>query len=394
MFWRNLAEMAVLASLIAWPTPGRAEDETTTGLPGKQSANPTPRGVFFGCFVFDGDPPRRQPIEGVNRDNYDKLGLLDESLLVGSNGGIQNIIVWISDKNLPIPPRAADKRIPAPAQLVFRGGLFQPRVLAYEAWHGLQVINQEPNPTNVNWQPLGDGAMNRLLPPNESVIVDTPPQRLPSLTISNIHPWARAALFPCEHPFFAVTDAKGEFRIDRIPPGEWEFRAWHERWGYIKFHPDGARQLRFKVQSGDNDLGIVRVRPAEGGDSAAEPPGERQPSRPNWPETRVRRIQSHNRELAARFVGGWKLTLPRGFQYDVKIEQREDGLLTFDCPTKINLLGTFAVNDGKLLLVESNRNDMWDFVWEERDGTLLLIGEEHADNGARYLGAKMVTANR
>jgi hypothetical protein len=32
-----------------------------------------------------------------------------------------------------------------------------------------------------------------------------------------------------ETPFFVVPDADGRFRLDDVPPGEYELIAWHER---------------------------------------------------------------------------------------------------------------------------------------------------------------------
>ena len=39
----------------------------------------------------------------------------------------------------------------------------------------------------------------------------------------------------CDHPYFAVTDASGAFRIANVPAGvELEFRVWHEKAGYLQ----------------------------------------------------------------------------------------------------------------------------------------------------------------
>jgi hypothetical protein len=348
-----------------------------------------PTGTLVGRFLFDGDPPQPALIEGVDRDNYGELSLKDQSLLVGPDRGIQNIIVWISDKNLPVPPPAVEKRLPAPARLTFRGGLFQPRVLAFEARRGLLLGNDDAVPTNAQWDSLSDGQFNRLLQPGETHQHPTPPQKLPSRLNSNLHNWAQAWLFPSAHPYVAVTDDRGAFEIARIPPGDWEFRAWHERWGYIRFDPDDARSFRFRIQPGSNDLGIVVIRPSETGDSAAALPGERQASIRDWRKIRAGRIEAHDRDQAAGLVGAWKLTLPAGFTYDIDITQRADGLLVLDCRTKINLLGVYAFSDGQLRLVETVRDGQTDLVWDDRDGTLLLIGDERAANGASYLGATL-----
>ena len=56
-------------------------------------------------------------------------------------------------------------------------------------------------------------------------------------------------VFAMEHPFFAVSDAKGRFRIEGLPPGEYELTAWHEELGEqqatITVNDDGAAQAGF-----------------------------------------------------------------------------------------------------------------------------------------------------
>jgi hypothetical protein len=42
------------------------------------------------------------------------------------------------------------------------------------------------------------------------------------------HTWMHAYLFVAEHPYHAVTDAEGRFRLDGLPPGIWTVRVWHE----------------------------------------------------------------------------------------------------------------------------------------------------------------------
>ena len=32
-----------------------------------------------------------------------------------------------------------------------------------------------------------------------------------------------------ENPFFAMTDANGNFTISNVPPGTYKLKAWHER---------------------------------------------------------------------------------------------------------------------------------------------------------------------
>ena len=42
------------------------------------------------------------------------------------------------------------------------------------------------------------------------------------------HPWMNAYIVRTDHPYYAVTDADGNFRIDGIPPGTYSVSMWHE----------------------------------------------------------------------------------------------------------------------------------------------------------------------
>jgi hypothetical protein len=43
----------------------------------------------------------------------------------------------------------------------------------------------------------------------------------------DIHPWMGAEVYVEEHPWFAVSDAQGRFRIEDVPPGEYVVEALH-----------------------------------------------------------------------------------------------------------------------------------------------------------------------
>jgi hypothetical protein len=46
---------------------------------------------------------------------------------------------------------------------------------------------------------------------------------------SDEHDRARAWIVVFDHPYFAVTEANGSFRLDSVPPGKYHVRVWHER---------------------------------------------------------------------------------------------------------------------------------------------------------------------
>lgn len=47
------------------------------------------------------------------------------------------------------------------------------------------------------------------------------------------HTWMTSYVHVMAHPYFAVTDGEGRFRIEGLPPGQHTVRAWHEGWRVV-----------------------------------------------------------------------------------------------------------------------------------------------------------------
>jgi hypothetical protein len=49
-----------------------------------------------------------------------------------------------------------------------------------------------------------------------------------SLTCDAGHPWMSGYIFSAPHPYFAVTDNEGRYKLENIPPGSYKIKMWHE----------------------------------------------------------------------------------------------------------------------------------------------------------------------
>jgi hypothetical protein len=77
-------------------------------------------------------------------------------------------------------------------------------------------------------------SFNVNLPPNaEDSVEFKRAEKEPFASSCAIHAWMVFYTLVVDHPYAAVTDEKGMFRIENLPAGKHEFRVWHERAGTL-----------------------------------------------------------------------------------------------------------------------------------------------------------------
>ena len=233
------------------------------------AAEPLMAGTLTGRFVYAGTPPT-VPLLEVYRDEAfcGTHGLTDETLVVGPEGGVRNVIVWLDVKASGRTP-TFDAQPPAPAVLDNAGCRFEPRVVLLQTEQELRITNSDPVAHNAAASLNRNLPFNVLVEPQGAPVTQTlaEPERLPVPIACSIHPWMQAWLLVQDHPYMAVSDADGRFTIEKLPPGEWTFVAWQEQAGYLQqVEHSGTPQTwtkgRFTVTvpaSGGIDLGTVRL---------------------------------------------------------------------------------------------------------------------------------------
>jgi hypothetical protein len=159
--------------------------------------------------------------------------------------GIANAVVWLrpdsdrADEGFPAPTIHADLAAAKPREHMVRASPegFMPRTIAARAGDRLVFSNPTPVPFTVHYQrPAHSGyasEFNVLLPPGRSHATrPLPPLAMADTITDNIHHWVEARVWVFDHPYFAVTDATGDFTIPTAPVGAWRLVVWHEKAGF------------------------------------------------------------------------------------------------------------------------------------------------------------------
>ena len=190
-----------------------------------------PAGDVTGKVTLKGTPPPEKPI--AFDDTCGKMQpavTTTRHYVVGKEGGLANVFVYIS-KGLE------GKKFTPPADAVEvdqQGCNYQPYVSGVMAGHTVRIKNSDPIMHNIHALPKVDGNTEfNFAQPSQGDVNDTKwtesiknPEVLVKLKC-DVHPWMFAYVGVLPHPYFAVTDKDGNFKIANVPAGKYTLTAYH-----------------------------------------------------------------------------------------------------------------------------------------------------------------------
>lgn len=188
----------------------------------------TPAGSVAGLVRFTGDVPPPQKI--ITSDG----AVLSHSDLVvdPKSKGLRYVAVYLQDA----PAQALAKNA-KPVVMDQRDMIFIPRVIVAQEGQTVRFDNNDLcNHAVQSVSTKTDNLFNVLTPMGQPFEFKFRAQKSPVQIGCPIHQWMRGWVYVFPHPYAAVTDGQGQFKIDGIAPGKHTF---------VFTHPDtGLRETR------------------------------------------------------------------------------------------------------------------------------------------------------
>ena len=183
-------------------------------------------GSVVGEVKFAGTPPAAKVIK-VNKDNQacgdEKKS---EDLVVGPDKGIQWAVVSLAGAKGPAPKPAQKPVIDQ------KGCHFQPHVLLVPAGAEVEILNNDGVLHNIHTFATANPSINKAQPKFKKVMTEKFGDKPEIIKIQcDAHSWMLGWAVVTGHPFYSVTDAKGAFKLDNVPPGKHTVEVWHETLG-------------------------------------------------------------------------------------------------------------------------------------------------------------------
>ena len=172
-----------------------------------------------------------------------------EAIVAGSDGGLLNSVVYL--EGLQHNGGSANTVL----RLDNEGCAFVPHVQAGMAGSRLEVTNADPIMHNTHlflqYGSRSRSLLNMALPTAGVRLDASRGARWPGVieVRCDVHQWMSAYILLFEHPYYAVTDSLGRFRIEGVPVGTYTVKVWHETLGEledeVKVEPDKTASIAF-----------------------------------------------------------------------------------------------------------------------------------------------------
>lgn len=243
---------AALALLLLFPIPLSGAEEHSSS---------TSYGEVAGRVTFRGESPK-SPIADDTGIHRNLLHVHKET------HGLANVVVWLEPKAVRTPPPASIRDLDLePVVMDQFDHEFFPRVVAVRSGQPVRFTNSDPANHNVRTSsPQRTNEFNIYTPMDGSYLrrFAPDPQQRPIRVGCDIHPWMRGWIYVFDHPWFDVTDERGEFRIRSVPDGEYRLIVRQPDIGFRREQPiriSNGRTSPVEIEISMNVLSMEKDQP-------------------------------------------------------------------------------------------------------------------------------------
>jgi len=159
-----------------------------------------------------------------------KVAHIDESLIVGANKGIKDVIVSL----MSVKGGKSLDAMGTDFVLDQKGCAYVPHVMLLPANKTLQILNSDGIMHNIHSFSTKNTPVN-LPQPKFKKKLEKAFTTAENISVKcDVHGWMSAWIMVVDHPYHAVTDAGGKFTITDVPPGTHTVEFWQEALGKQK----------------------------------------------------------------------------------------------------------------------------------------------------------------
>ena len=187
-----------------------------------------------GKITLKGAPPAAQeaPLDKICGDLLKADKIKSSTYVVGAGGELADVVVFVKEA----PAGAAAKT--EPLLLDQKNCVYVPYVSAMQTTQPVHVRNSDPFMHNVHPIPAADTGNKTANQAQFAKAADLKfsfPNPEPFLMFKcDVHPWMLSYVYVVNHPYFAVSQKDGTYKISGLPKGKYTLVAHHRRAGKVE----------------------------------------------------------------------------------------------------------------------------------------------------------------
>ena len=203
-------------------------------------------GELFGAITFKGDAPPNPTDPVLRNPDFCGATIQEETYLISrENHGLENVVIHI--ENI----RSGKKPLESTVVIEDRHCHIIPHVQGGMVGGSYEIRNSDPVLHNPNLRLEGTTLVNVAMPAGGKNIKKTFSQGGIVDVKCNAHQFMQGWVFVADNPYYAVTDAEGNYRIFGIPAGRYKIKVWHEglpgREIEVTIYPDKKTELSLEL---------------------------------------------------------------------------------------------------------------------------------------------------
>ena len=151
-----------------------------------------------------------------------------QQVVVNANNTLQYVFIYVKHG-------LEGKKFPVPSQKVTidqQGCEYHPHIFGIMVNQPLEIVNSDATLHNIHALPKNSAQFN-IAQPNKGMKLTKKFDKSEVMVKikCEVHNWMASYVGVLDHPFYAVSDDKGNYTIKNLPAGEYEIEAWQEKYG-------------------------------------------------------------------------------------------------------------------------------------------------------------------
>lgn len=198
------------------------------GLAGLLASSPSEAASIRGLITYAGAVDAKKLPVTIDQYVCGKEKVSEE-LVVNTQRGVRDAVVW-----LHTPPAGASWETapakPDKVEMDQKGCVFVPRVVLVPAGGTVEFLNSDRLLHNLHSASKENPTFNRTQPRGRAIPIAFARPEIVRVNC-DLHSWMQAWVVVADHPFYAVSNDKGEFALPSVPPGKYTLKIWQEALG-------------------------------------------------------------------------------------------------------------------------------------------------------------------